>query len=181
MDRIRSEENAVSVEDYALNLLLIAVVIRQIRGKKLTVVSLLWPVGLVALAAAKYLRTIPTAGNDLALALGGALVGAALGSLCGVFTRIHHLPDDSLLAKATGLAAALWIVGVGARMGFALFAEDGGGPAIGRFSADHHITGAAAWTACLILMALAEVVGRTGVLAVRSRFYVARPVTAGNG
>ena len=171
----------MSVEDYALNLLLVAVVIRQIRGKKLTVLGLLWPVGLVALAAAKYLRSIPTAGNDLALVLGGALVGAALGTLCAVFTRIHRLPDDTLLAKATGVAAALWIVGVGARMGFALFAEDGGGPAIGRFSTAHHITGAAAWTACLILMALAEVVGRTGVLALRSRFSIGRPVTSGNG
>jgi hypothetical protein len=33
----------------------------------------------------------------------------------------------------------------------------------------HIITGPAAWTAALVLMALCEVVGRTGVLALRAR------------
>jgi hypothetical protein len=159
----------LSLEDYAVSLLLVAVVIRQVRGKKLTAVGLAWPVGLVVWAAVEYLQGIPTAGNDLPLELGGALLGAVLGCLCGLFTRIHRLPDDSLQAKATGVAALLWVLGVGARMGFALYAENGGGPRIAQFSATHHITSAAAWTACLLLMSLTEVLGRTALLAGRGR------------
>jgi hypothetical protein len=154
--------------DYALNLLLVAAVVRQMRGKKLTAVGLLWPVGLVVLAAVEYLHSIPSAGNDLELALAGALIGATLGCLCGLLTRIHRQPDHSLLAKATGAAAVLWVLGVGARMAFALYAENGGGPSVAHFSAIHHITGAAAWTAGLILMSLTEVLGRTAVLAARA-------------
>ena len=53
-------------------------------------------------------------------------------------------------------------------MAFALYAENGGGPSVARFSAVHHITSAAAWTAALILMALTEVVGCTAVFAGRA-------------
>jgi hypothetical protein len=154
--------------DYALNLLLVAAVVRQMRGKKLTAVGLLWPIGLVVVAAIEYLHSIPSAGDDLELALAGAAIGATLGCLCGLFTRIHRLPDDSLVAKATGAAAVLWVLGIGARMAFALYAENGGGPSVARFSAVHHITSAAAWTAALILMALTEVIGRTAVLGGRA-------------
>ncbi len=157
----------MSVEDYALNLVLVAVVIRQIRGRKLTAIGLLWPVGLVVFAAVEYLHGLPTSGNDLTLVVAGAIVGGTLGCLCGLLTRIHRLPDESLLAKATAAAALLWVLGVGARMGFAVYAENGGGPAIARFSAAHHITSAAAWTACLLLMSLSEVLGRTALLATR--------------
>jgi hypothetical protein len=163
--------------DYALNLLLVTAVVRQMRGKKLTAVGLLWPVGLVVAAALEYLHSIPSAGNDLELALAGGAIGATLGCLCGLLTRIHRQPDDSLLAKATGAAALLWVLGVGARMAFALYAENGGGPSVARFSALHHITGAAAWTAALILMSLTEVIGRTAVLAGRA-YRAARPATA---
>jgi hypothetical protein len=161
--------------DYALNLLLVAAVVRQMRGKKLTPIGLLWPVGLVLAAAVEYLRSIPSAGNDLGLAVAGAVIGATLGCLCGLLTRIDRRPDDSLLARATGAAAVLWVLGVGARMAFALYAENGGGPTVARFSAVHHITSAAAWTAALILMALTEVLGRTAVLAGRALRVTASP------
>ena len=158
----------MSLADYGVNLLLVALVIRQIRGKKLTAFGLLWPVGLVAWAGETYLHAIPTAGNDVPLILTGALTGAVLGCACGLLTRIHRQPDGTLVAKATSIAALLWVLGVGARMGFALYAQNGGGPAIARFSADNHITSGAAWTACLILMSLTEVLGRTALLATRA-------------
>jgi hypothetical protein len=159
----------VSPSDYILNLLLVAVVVRQIRGKRLTPLGLLWPLGLVMLAAVEYLRAIPSGGNDLALVLGGALVGTVLGCGCGWATRIELRPHRSLWARASGLAAVLWVLGIGGRMGFALYAENGGGPSVSQFSATHGITGAAAWTACFLLMSLAEVLGRTAILAARAR------------
>lgn len=159
----------MSSEDYVLNLLLIALVIRQVWGKRLTLFGLLWPVGLVGVAAVKYLHTVPSEGNDLVLVLACGVIGGLLGCLCGLATHIERLSDDGLLAKATGVAALLWTLGVGARLAFAIYATNGGAPTIARFSAEHHITGGAAWTAGLIAMSLAEVLGRTVLLAVRSR------------
>ncbi len=169
----------MSAGDYALNALLIAVVIRQIRGKRLTVVGLIWPIALVAIAGVKYLHGIPTAGNDVPFVVAGGLVGIGLGTGAGLLTEIRELPAGGLLARATASAAVLWTLGTGARMGFAVFAQNGGSAAIARFSAANHITGAGAWTACLVLMALAEVVGRTAALAWRAWRVRAAPSPAG--
>jgi hypothetical protein len=72
------------------------------------------------------------------------------------------------LARAGWLAAGLWIAGVGARLVFAWAAEHGAGPSIGRFSVAHHITGADAWVAALVIMALADVLTRTLVFRLRA-------------
>jgi hypothetical protein len=158
----------MNASDYILNGVLILLVIRQIRGRRLTPLQFLIPLGIVTWAAVHYLHGIPTAGNDLVLAIGGAVLGIALGTACGLLTRV--VPDEHgvPVAYATGWAAALWILGVGARMGFSLYAEHGGGDSIVRFSAAHHVTSIEAWVAGLILMALAEVISRSVVLAVRS-------------
>jgi hypothetical protein len=63
----------------------------------------------------------------------------------------------------------MWIAGVGARMLFYFAATHGAGPAIARFSIAHHITGSAAWTAALVMMALADVLTRLVVVYLRGR------------
>jgi hypothetical protein len=127
----------VNATGYIINAILVLLVLRQIRESRLDLASLVLPVVVVAGAAAYYLRTIPAAGNDIALDL--------------------------------TLAAVLWIVGVGSRMAFAFFSDHGGGPAIARFSATHHITSGAAWVAALVLMALVEVMARLVTLRARAR------------
>lgn len=157
----------MSLTDYLLNAALVALVLLQIRGRRITARNLLLPLAVVGVVAVSYLHAIPTAGDDLMLALGGAAVGLLLGLGCGLATAVFRRADGTPIAKAGALAALLWVAGVGARMAFALYATHGGGPAIGRFSAAHHITSGQAWVACLILMALLEVVSRSGVLAVK--------------
>src|SRR5271166_4069341 len=73
------------------------------------------------------------------------------------------------IAKAGLLAAILWVLGIGARMGFVLWVGHGGQPAVARFSIIHHITSGPAWGAAFILMAMAEVATRTCVLYVKTR------------
>ena len=158
----------MSAEGYLLNLLLVAAVILQLRGRRLTAVGLLWPVAAVAAAGVKCLGDVPTSGNDLAFILSGGLLGGLLGCLCGVFTEVRPGPTGAVIAQATGLAAVFWVLGMGCRIAFELYAQHGGGPAIARFSSRHAISGAGAWTACLVLMALAEVLGRTLLLALRA-------------
>ena len=63
----------------------------------------------------------------------------------------------------------MWVVGVGGRMAFVFAATHGAGPAIGRFSIAHHITGSGAWVAALVMMALADVLTRLVVVYLRGR------------
>lgn len=137
------------------------------------------------MGAAQYLHAIPTAGNDLVLAMAGALVGGALGVACSLATSVTVGADGVVRSKGGALAAVLWVAGVGARLAFELYATHGGARALGRFSVAHDITSGRAWVACLVLMALCEVVLRTGVLAgrrvtVRNRT-AARPTGAAGG
>jgi hypothetical protein len=158
----------MTFSDYLIDIGLIALVLLQIRGRRLTTRALLLPLAIVGYVAINYLRAIPTAGNDLVLIIACALVGATLGGLSGSFTAVYPDSEGVPLAKAGAIAAGLWILGTGTRLAFQLYATHGGGAAIERFSATHSITSVSAWTAALILMALSEAVCRTGILAWRS-------------
>jgi hypothetical protein len=154
----------MTLTDYLLDIGLIAIVVLQVRGRRLTTKSMIIPFVIVGWAASNYLHGIPTGGNDLVLIVGATLVGAGLGALCGVFTSVKPDADGFPIAKAGAAAAILWIVGVGTRFAFQLYASHGGGPAITRFSASHSITSSNAWTAALILMAIGEVALRTVIV-----------------
>jgi hypothetical protein len=158
----------MTTTDYLMNFALIALVILQIRGHKVTRARLVFPLVATAFVATQFLHAIPTAGNDLGLIVGFALAGAALGAGAGFLTSVRR-DGAGAFAKAGLVAALLWIVGVGARMGFALWVSHGGQGAVARFSVVHHITSGAAWGAAFVLMAMAEVACRTGALYLKTR------------
>ena len=158
----------MSTTGYILSAALILVVVRQLRGRRLAGFTLYLPLGIAAYVASKYLHTIPTHGNDLALEIAGIAVGLSLGIASGIATLVYPDHDGVPYARATWIAASLWVVGIGARLGFSLYAQHGGGATIARFSSAHALT-MQAWVAGLILMAIAEVGSRTTVLIVRSR------------
>jgi hypothetical protein len=58
----------------------------------------------------------------------------------------------------------MWVLGIGARMGFSIGVTHGGHASIAHFSATHDITSGAARAVGFISMALVEVIVRTGVL-----------------
>jgi hypothetical protein len=157
----------MSTTDYLINAVLVLLVIRQIRGSKLDLINLVLPLVLVVGAACLFLKSFPTAGNDLVLIIAGAVVGALLGAGAAASTSLRLGADGVPFAKAGILAAVLWVVGIGFRMGFAYFSSHGAGPSIDRFSVKHSITSGQAWVAALVLMALSEVVARILVLRVR--------------
>jgi hypothetical protein len=158
----------MNATDYLINAILVLLVLRQVRETRLTWQILLLPVLIVIGAACYYLRSVPTAGNDLLLGVTLAAAGATLGGLCALFTHLRRDADGTPLSRAGWVAAILWVVGIGARMGFAYAAGHGAGPAVERFSVGHSIS-VDAWVAALFLMALAEVVTRLAVLWARSR------------
>lgn len=158
----------MTATDYILDLGLIGLVLVQVRGRRLTLHSLLLPVGIVAWVAHTYLTSVPTAGNDLLLVAVCSAVGLALGTGAGLLTRITAGPDGAPVARAGWAAAVLWVVGVGFRFAFQEFATHGGDQAIAHFSAAHAITSGQAWVAALVLMAIGEALARTVVLAART-------------
>ncbi|MFD8383147.1 hypothetical protein ACFV2X_32350 [Streptomyces sp. NPDC059679] len=160
---------AMTTTDYLISAALVLLVIPQIIGSRLTMRTALLPVVAVAAAAAHYLKSFPPQGHDLRLDVVGVAVGAALGVASGLATRISRTSDGVAFAKAGVLAALLWVVGMASRSAFVFWATHSGSATVARFSRDHLITGAAAWTAALLLMAVAQVLCRLVVVRLRAR------------
>ncbi|MFJ3776717.1 hypothetical protein ACIPX0_33980 [Streptomyces sp. NPDC090075] len=159
----------MTTTEWITDIALVLVVFRQLREGRLDLKSFLIPLGIVAFVAHQYLDSIPTAGNDLVLV--GVLmgVGAALGVAGGVYTRLR-IVGEHVLIKAGAVSAILWVLGMGARMGFQLWTEQGAGADdVARFSVAHQITSEQAWVAAFVLMALTEVVTRLATIFIRGR------------
>jgi hypothetical protein len=90
---------------YIINAILVLLVLRQIRGSRLDLINLVLPVVLVVGAAVHFLRSVPSAGNDVALDVALAGTGALLGFLCAWATRLRREPDGTPFALAGAVAA----------------------------------------------------------------------------
>ncbi|MGW4905132.1 hypothetical protein [Streptomyces sp. NPDC004270] len=159
----------MTISDWIIDVALILVVIKQMREERLTAFRLLLPLGLITWVATSYLHEIPTAGNDLSLIAAFAGTGIACGVAGGLLTRVRFA-DGHVRVKATLGAAALWVLSMGFRLGFAIWTSHPSGETrIAHFSATHDITGEQAWVAALVLMAVSEVVIRLGIIVVRGQ------------
>jgi hypothetical protein len=170
----------MTIFDYLLNVALIALVVLQLRGRRLDRRALVLPLVLVAWAASHYLHGIPTTGNDPVLVTLGVLTGLTLGTASALLTRVVPGKDGVPVARASFVAALLWVLGIGARLGFSLYVQHGGAESVARFSAVHHLT-QAGWVTGMVLMAFAEVTSRTVLLWTRSRTAVGHRPALGIG
>jgi hypothetical protein len=166
----------MSSTDYVIDIVLLLLVVLQVRERRLDPRSLLIPVVVVAYAASKYLKSFPTGGHDVLLDVVLMAIGLVIGTACAATTRVWVGEDGTARSKAGVAAAMLWVLGIGSRMAFQEYSAHGGAGAIGRFSAQHQITSAQAWTTALVLMALAEVIARLVLLRVRA--FQARPMSS---
>lgn len=158
----------MSAGQYALNLGLLAyILISNVGTHEVTRRRLLLPVVLVAVAAAVFLNDPPTAGNDLDLELVGVGAGVALGLVAGLLVRVRRVAGRVMMS-AGATYAVLWVLVIGGRMLFAYGADHWFAQRIGLFSYHHQITGADAWTAAFVAMALAMVLTRVLVTGTRS-------------
>jgi hypothetical protein len=158
----------MTTSEYLLNAAFVLLVLRQARERELDRRSVTVPLILMLFVGAQYLHTLPTAGNDLVLIVGLALVGLALGVAGGFATQVRTGDGGVALARVGWIAGGLLVLGIGARMAFALAVGHGFEPAVRSFSITHQI-GAAAWPVALVLMALTEVGVRIAVVQVRGR------------
>jgi hypothetical protein len=154
----------LSVENYVVDILLIALVLRQLRARPLTTRVVILPLVLVAWAFISYFHTFSANGGDIELIAVFTVVGVALGLASGFTTKVWE-SGQKLLFQAGVIAAVTWIAGMGFRLGFQIWANTTSGEAsIANFSESHHINSSEAWVCALLLMALGEVLARLAVL-----------------
>lgn len=156
----------MTTTDWILDIALVLVVFRQLRWSRIDVTFLVVPIAIVSFVAYKYLDPIPTGGNDLLLIGAFAAIGTVLGVAGGATTRLR-INGGHAYVRAGLAAASLWVLGMGARLGFAVWIEHSGGPTIARFSEQHNITSVQAWVSAMILMVLCEVGTRIATILIR--------------
>jgi hypothetical protein len=139
---------------------------RNLGTREITRSTFVLPMVIVVVVGGYFLRAVPTQGNDVALILIGGSIGVAFGLAAGAVTRLHHR-DGKVVATAGAMFAALWVVMIVGRIAFAEWANGAGARTVGQFSMQHAITGADAWTAAFVVMALGMVLVRTVYLATR--------------
>lgn len=129
----------------------------------------LTPLISIVAATTFYLKGIPTVGGDLPFELGCTVAGLAFGVLAASLVRVERDGRSGKIVLQAGIGYALvWALVFGGRLAFGFAASGPWRAAVGQFSVAHQITGAAAWTAAFILMAIAMVGARTAVLAART-------------
>jgi hypothetical protein len=152
--------------DYLINAVFVLIVFRQARERELDRRSVIIPLAIVAYVAHLYVRSIPTAGNDLVLIGALGTLGLALGVASGFATHVRAGENGVAVARVGWIAGTLLIVGIGSRMVFAFALSHGARQEIASFSFAHQI-GAAAWPVALVLMALLEVSTRIAIVHLR--------------
>jgi hypothetical protein len=165
----------MSTTDYLIDSALVLLVLLQIKERRLTTQALVRPIIILGVAVGNYFHGLPTAGNDLVLVAALAVTGATIGIASGLTVIMRRGADGDVLARAGWTSASLWVLGMGSRFAFLVWATHGGASAIGSFSVQHAIS-AAAWTPALLGMAVLEVLGRSGVMALRRRQLEAHPI-----
>lgn len=155
--------------DYAIDIALIAIVLLQIKEAPVTLRGLLRPLVLISISVAHYLTSVPTAGNDVVLELALLGTGASIGIASGLVAHMRRSDTGDALVRAGWASAAFWVLGMGARMAFAYAMSHGWQQPVRDFSVAHTITSEQAWVVALLLMAVAEAIGRIAVIQTRAR------------
>jgi hypothetical protein len=159
----------MTTSDYLIDSALVLLVLLQIKERRQTIIQLIRPIVILGIAVASYFHGISTAGNDLVLAGGFLLVGGTIGALSGQTVQMRTDADGGVLSRAGWLSGVFWVLGMGSRMAFLIYISSHAGISwIHTFSAQHSISSTEAWTVGLLAMAVAEVLARTGVVALRA-------------
>jgi hypothetical protein len=158
----------VNATDWIVDVLLLALVLRQVIPRPLTPRGVLLPAVLLAVAGSQYLKGFPTAGHDLLMEVTLIVIGALLGVVSGLATKVWADSATGIMCRAGVIAATAWILGMGVRLAFDIWAHTAAGEAsLVRFSLRHSITGADAYSTGFVLMAFAQVILRVGILQYR--------------
>lgn len=160
----------MTTTQWLLNIgLLIFILATNLGTRPVTRRRLSLPVILAAVAGILLLANAPTSGNDLALDFIGAGAGVALGILAALLMPVQRTSGGQIISTAGLPYAMLWLLVIGGRIVFAESANGWAADGIRRFSISNSITGADAWTAAFIIMALTMVAARVVTTLIRCR------------
>ena len=159
----------MTTTDWILDIVLIALVLRQIREARIDKRFVLIPASIVAYTGSHYLTSVPTGGNNLYYVGGLLALGIALGVAGGLTTHVRAAEGHGY-ARAGLAAAGIWVVSMSVRMGFLVWISYGSGKDWLRdYSIAHHVTSGNVWQTGLVLLALSEVIVRLGIIVARSQ------------
>jgi hypothetical protein len=145
-----------------------AVILTQLGRRQVSVRRFLIPLAAVAFVGYSYLHTVPTVGGDLDFEILCTIAGAAFGILAASLVKVERDGNTGKVIMEAGIAyASVWILVFGSRLAFAWLATNSLRHQVGQFAIQHAITSSAAWTAALVLMAVAMVLTRTVVVGAR--------------
>src|SRR5579864_9023040 len=88
---------------YLLSLALVVFIFTQVKERPFRRFDLIRPLVIVAFVAMLFLRSFPTQGNDLPFIIISTVVGAVLGNLCGLTTKMRV--KENVVLTSVGLAA----------------------------------------------------------------------------
>ena len=153
---------------WIINLVVLGVVLEADLGRrKITWFRLARPLVVAGIIIVYYLIKTPmaTGGGGLAFELALAILGIVLGVAAGLIFRVFRDADGFPRSQAGIAYAALWIVVVGARIGFSYATSHSHHLQV--WLGTHHI-GADALTDALIFMAAGMLLLRTAILRLRA-------------
>ncbi len=167
----------MSASDWVVDILLVGLVLRQIRPRRLSSRSVLFPLALLVIAGSEYLRAFPTGGNDVWMDVVLVAAGACFGIVSGISTTVWRDATGNTMCRAGVVAATAWIAGMGIRMAFDVWAHTSAGEAdLYRFSLHHSITTVNAYVTAFVLMAFVQVGLRVGIMQARRVRFERAPV-----
>src|SRR5438270_11091945 len=94
---------------YLLSLALVVFIFTQIKERPFRRFDLIRPLVIVAFVGMLFLRSFPTQGNDLPFIIFSTFVGVALGTLCGLTTKMR-VKEEIVLSSVGLVAIFFWCI-----------------------------------------------------------------------